>query len=64
MTVYEPDFVCGLAPPPPPEPVWDDPEPEPDDLRLPPCTVCGSSTSCGYDDEGRPMIHATERETP
>jgi hypothetical protein len=22
-----------------------------------PCTICGSSGACGYDIEGRPMIH-------
>jgi len=25
-----------------------------------PCPECGSVTACGYDAEGRPMIHATE----
>lgn len=29
--------------------------------RLPdPCVVCGSTTACGYDNEGRPMIHTVE----
>lgn len=25
-----------------------------------PCHVCGSVTACGYDSEGRPMIHTVE----
>jgi hypothetical protein len=24
------------------------------------CTACGSMSACGYDAEGRPMIHTTE----
>lgn len=27
-----------------------------------PCTVCGEQGACGYDNEGRPMIHTTEEE--
>lgn len=27
---------------------------------LPPCEVCGERGPCGYDMEGRPLIHATE----
>jgi hypothetical protein len=26
---------------------------------LAPCEVCGATAECGYDLEGRPMIHAT-----
>ena len=39
------------------EPVLDD------DLRTQlanPCPECGASGACGYDTEGRPMIHVTE----
>jgi hypothetical protein len=25
-----------------------------------PCRVCGGLGACGYDEEGRPLIHATE----
>lgn len=27
-----------------------------------PCEVCGANGACGYDSEGRPMIHATQGE--
>lgn len=27
-----------------------------------PCTVCGSTGTCSYDTEGRPMIHIEEHE--
>lgn len=37
-----------------------------DDLRAlgdaEPCEVCGETGACGYDAEGRPMIHATAEE--
>lgn len=37
-----------------------DPDPT---LGLPdPCTVCGSLGACGYDAQGQPMIHTTDRE--
>lgn len=29
-----------------------------DDGLIPPCPVCGEAGACGYDAEGRPMIHA------
>lgn len=41
------------------------PEPEPDmdeQLNATPCGVCGAAGACGYDAEGRPLIHATEDE--
>lgn len=31
-------------------------------LSVSPCGVCGSTTACGYDSEGRPMIHCTSEE--
>ncbi|GAB3251782.1 hypothetical protein GCM10027456_26040 [Kineosporia babensis] len=38
-------------------------EPEADEsLSLDPCPVCESTTACGYDTDGRPLIHATPRE--
>lgn len=40
-------------------------EPEPDWESLgivPPCPVCGSDDACGYDAEGRPMIHSDMEE--
>jgi hypothetical protein len=27
-----------------------------------PCPECGSSVACGYDSEGRPMMHIVERD--
>lgn len=44
-------------------------EPEPYDPRhdaldagliATPCSECGAAGACGWDDEGRPLIHATE----
>lgn len=33
-------------------------EPEPDEsLDMMPCPVCGADGACGYDPDGRPMIH-------
>jgi hypothetical protein len=46
-------------------------EPDTDDMEpvgydeldiLAPCEVCGESGACGYDSEGRPLIHATPKE--
>lgn len=37
------------------------------DMRSPygrPCDVCGESGPCGYDAEGRPMIHTEEEANP
>lgn len=31
-------------------------------LSQQPCPTCGSSAACGYDSEGRPMIHTTDPE--
>ncbi len=28
-------------------------------LDMPPCPECGAAGACGYDQDGRPMIHAT-----
>ena len=41
-----------------PEADWDDMEPTDEELRRPPCEVCGSIGACGYDTEGLPLIHA------
>lgn len=43
------------------------PEPGPDDIDLesidgPACTVCGETTACAYDAEGRALIHTTDDE--
>lgn len=47
-------------------PVWEyDPGDEPLDppaLLAEPCPVCGSVGACGYDAEGRALIHAVEDE--
>lgn len=47
---------------------WD-PDPEDDAYMatLPswvsnPCPVCGSFTECGVDDEGRPLVHAVDKD--
>lgn len=29
-------------------------------IYKPPCPECGSIVACGYDEQGRPMVHATE----
>jgi hypothetical protein len=42
----------------PDEPDFDDMEPTDEELRRPPCEVCGSIGACGYDTEGLPLIHA------
>lgn len=38
-------------------------EPEPDDETVEdfggPCDACGAIGACGYDDQGRPLIHPT-----
>lgn len=39
---------------------WDDGPPEITYAPLNPCRVCGSIDACGYDNEGRALIHATE----
>lgn len=31
-------------------------------VSSPPCTLCGASGACGWDSEGRPMIHAISEE--
>ena len=36
--------------------VW----PEHESLDAAPCPECGSVGACGYDDEGRAMVHTTE----
>lgn len=33
-------------------------EGEPGPVDIAPCVVCGSTDFCGYDQEGRPWIHA------
>lgn len=33
------------------------PDEDPADWRSDPCTVCRSMGACGYDAEGRPLIH-------
>ena len=39
------------------------PRPEDPELMLVPCVVCGTLyAACGYDEEGRPMVHATPEE--
>jgi hypothetical protein len=38
---------------------WDGPDLDAA-MGLPACGVCGSDGACGYDTEGRPLIHATE----
>ncbi len=42
----------------------DEPEPTDEDKLAiaEPCPECGSEGACGYDDEGRPMIHALKVE--
>ena len=39
------------------EPDFDDMEPVDEELRRPPCDICGSTGACGYDMEGLPLIH-------
>lgn len=42
------------------QPTWDDDDAGPDldaALNVGVCLECGSSGACGYDAEGRPMIH-------
>lgn len=36
-----------------------EPEPDPDEsLEIAPCPICGELGACGYDSEGRPLIHS------
>ncbi len=41
-------------------PQWDDDDAgdDIDSLNADPCPECGSTGACGWDSEGRPMIHA------
>ena len=42
-------------------PQWDDEDAGPDidvAIRATPCPVCGEAGACGYDSEGRALIHA------
>lgn len=53
-------------PEPYPEPEFDD---DYDGVADLPCAICGEAGACGYDTEGRPLIHATwleddDEETP
>lgn len=36
--------------------------PEEESINLDPCPECGSMVACGYDSEGRPMIHVIEED--
>lgn len=57
------EYVFNHRLPGDPEPYegpWDDGPPEVAYTPQHPCEVCGAITACGYDEEGRPMIHATE----
>ena len=56
------DFWAHVYPQPEP-PDIDDNEPDEFDRYPEACPECGSFTACGYDDEGRPMIHVTTEET-
>jgi hypothetical protein len=41
------------------EPDYEDMEPIDEEVHIPtPCEVCGSTGACGYDTEGRALIHA------
>jgi len=42
------------------EPV--EPDPDMESLDAPPCPVCGEQGACGYDAQGRALIHATDDE--
>ena len=52
--------VLGIRPGDPPpadgDDDWDPLEP----VSLGVCPVCGSTTACGYDEQGRALVHATE----
>lgn len=39
--------------------IGDDEPDEPDVQLLPACSICGSTGPCGFDIDGRPLIHAT-----
>lgn len=53
------DVADSLSPSPPGWSEDDDPAPEVDpQFATLPCPVCGSSGACGYDSEGRALIHA------
>jgi len=52
------DKICGcpcavgpVLDPEPDEPDWES-------LEREPCLICGEPGACGYDAEGRPMVHA------
>lgn len=50
--VHDPGF-CAQYGEPEPEPDYDD-----ESLDADPCPVCSATGACGYDTEGRPMIHS------
>ena len=61
------DYVFNGVRPGDPRPDDYDPDddlnaPPSDRLDLTPCAVCGGYGACGYDDEGRALIHATPEE--
>jgi hypothetical protein len=46
-------------------PAWDDDDAGPDidaAFNVGTCQTCGADGACGYDAEGRPMIHADNEE--
>ena len=60
---------CPCADPDAPQPDWGDDEPDLDDYgpdggvesyTQEPCPVCEATGACGWDVEGRPLIHAME----
>lgn len=54
------EFWAYVFPQPPEPTIWDDDGPGMDQA----CEVCGESGACGYDAEGRPMIHTDPVDTP
>ena len=44
-------------------PQWDDDDAGPDldvvSMQAPPCVTCGATGACGWDSEGRALIHVT-----
>lgn len=54
------DQICGCECAEGPElHVPEPPDPDEESLNGPECPVCGETGACGYDAEGRPMIHAS-----
>lgn len=50
--------VCGAHKAPPPDETGEEPDDQPEQIDAVPCPMCGQPGACGYDEQGRALIHA------